>query len=112
MKLNALEQAQIEDVKRNMAKGRFSITQIDKIFHDFGEDLQKKTEREITAFLLNVFAVALHDEHGYGKKRIGSTINKVASELECYDKGLVKTEDFQEILKTECDYAIKLEYVE
>ena len=110
--MNALEQAQIEDTKRNMAKGRFSTTQIDKIFHDFGEDLQKRTEREITSFLLNVFAVALHDEHGFGQQRIERTISKVANELECYDKGLVKTEDFAAILDQDCGYKIQLEYVE
>lgn len=108
MKLNALEKAKMEDTKANIAKGRFSKKQIDDIFRYFGVEIEHKTEYEVTRFLLNVFAVALHDQCGFGKQRIEKVINKVKSELECYDKELITVEDFESILLEECDYKIKI----
>ncbi|MEG0999129.1 MAG: hypothetical protein RSC99_06330 [Clostridiales bacterium] len=110
--MGAFDKIHAQDTKRNIAKGRYGVNQIDALFREYGTMIGNDTEYEVTKFLLNVFAVTLHDELDFGKARIQRVIEKLQNELQCYDRGLVTADDFIAILKDECKYEIEVKMIE
>lgn len=63
-----------------------------KIINDAIIEDRKKTVNR----LYSVFALALHDMHGFGKKRLQKTLMKTSKHFECIMDGLVTEEEIQE----------------
>lgn len=75
------------------------------------KDLDKATIKIKEQLLdtVTVLAVAtLHDEFGYGEKRLNKFIDEYQKQLEAYNSGYVeRVSDFTTVLKEECGIELK-----
>lgn len=67
---------------------------------------------EIARDYLLVLMLVLHDEYGFGKKRIMHTYTRVCDVSDSISRGLMTFEDIRQTLIDECNWDIDNAYVE
>lgn len=67
--------------------------EIDKRMQEFSEPIRKETTKEVVNMLFGIFAIAMHDEMGFGYKRIGRVLDKVKTQFRCIESRHVSLDD-------------------
>ena len=90
----ALRQWQHRQAVKNPPAPRYDISQsaIMKIVNDAIIEDRKKTVNRLYA----VFALALHDEYGFGKERLQKVLARTASHFDCVMQGHVTEKEIME----------------
>ena len=83
-----------------------SQQQLKDMVSDEIEETKQKAISYTTSCLSAAFIIALHDQYGFGIKRLENVLDKVKLQFECIDAGTVTVED----LVAWClDYGIKVD---
>jgi hypothetical protein len=107
--MNSKQQRKVEQQKRALSFQRtVDDPQMNKMIMDHLKDLLDKERLGITKTvvdaMISIFVVCLHDDYNFGKKRIDSLLLHVQNQFECYEKGLVKLEELDELARNYYTY--------
>lgn len=90
-----------QERRKFMKKGKFTREVSYSDLKDIEVAAQKEAVNKTFALCLNVSALALHDEFGFGKKRTIDFLTKVLSQFECIGDNLLDFDGVKTILEKE-----------
>lgn len=73
--------------------------EIDRRLSEFEEPIRKQNTAEVCNMLFAIFTTAMHDELGFGYKRIGRVLDKVKTTFKCIESRHVSLDDLLEECK-------------
>lgn len=86
--------------QRRAAVSKGSVSDRAKYLKDQESKIKKQVADRATTFctegLFSVFALVLHDELGFGKKRVEKLLSRVDKQFECITSGNVSLDDIKQ----------------
>lgn len=108
--MNRAERRRQKNITK-VATYNLTLEQIDARIQAAIPDLREKIQHEAVAAITSVFLVCLHDEYGFGKKRLQTLLDRFNRTYDCIEvDGSLKVEDFYKTCREEFDIVIKEGY--
>lgn len=107
-----LEDYRADDTLRDIAKGRYSVSRIKKLFHTMLEESNKAVERNVFEYTSLVFLQALHYDFGFQLEDLNRLMKSFDSMVEAFDSNSYSIDDMKQALYQDAGFKLTISWNE